>query len=114
MKKEEHLNKAVEIERSIVKLDIGTDWSLIIEGVYNVIIQYIAYYCESKYRDHRDTHKGVMSYLKSIGENMLAEKFLGLDTLRTGRWYGGKTNGESAVEALSILDEIKRMCDIKI
>jgi len=36
------------------------------------------------------------------------------DTLRTGRWYGGKTNGEAAVEALSILDEIKKVCDIKI
>jgi len=113
MKKEDHLSKAVEIEKSIIKLDLGTDWSLIIEGVYNITIQYIAYYCESKHRDHRDTHKGIISYLKSIGENMLAEKFLKLETLRTGRWYGGKTNGESAAEALSILDEIKRICDIK-
>jgi hypothetical protein len=107
MNKEDHLGKAKEIEDSLSRLRQDLDWALIIEGIYNSSLQYIAYYCETKYNDHTDIHAGLEKYLRNLGETNLERMFSELNHLRMGRWYGGKKNGESAKRAFEIMNAIK-------
>ena len=40
------------------------------------------------------------------GESDIANTFEMIDTLRHGRWYGGKGNGETIAEALDLFEVI--------
>lgn len=64
MKKENHLEKAKRIEKSIKRLDRKDDWELIVEGIYGAVQHYTSYLCESLHGEHQDTHKGLIRYLK--------------------------------------------------
>jgi len=112
MKPEGHLKKAKEIEESLKKLDPKTDGALIIEGVYNTALQYIAFYCHNKHGTHMDIHSNLPRFLMTKGEDELSSLSNDLTTLRMGRWYGGKTNGESVKQAMKTLARIKEVCGI--
>lgn len=109
MKKEDHLEKAKRIEKSVNSLDKEDDWELIVEGIYGAAQHYIAYICESKFEEHQETHKGLIRFLKEHNLNELANKFQRLDELRIGKWYGNQVNGETVDLALEVLEEIKGM-----
>lgn len=109
MKPESHIEKAQRIEHSTHLLDKEEDWELIVEGLYGAAMNYIAAFCEKKFKEHQDTHKGLIAYLKKHGEYELASLFQELEEIRIGRWYGGKRNGESAGKAKEVIEEIKEL-----
>lgn len=108
MKPNAHLTKARRVEESVRKLDLASDWEIIVEGVYGAALHYIAYITEAKVGKHHETHKGLPGFLDQNGLPELAEMFRALDLLRQSRWYGGKENGEVSMGALSILGRIKQ------
>lgn len=102
-----HIQKAKRLESSIKKLDVESDWESIVEICYGIALNYIAIICEIKLKKHIDTHKGLPKFLDQNELNKLATWFRELDTLRQGRWYGGKQNGETAKIAISIIKKLK-------
>ena len=109
MKAEGHLDKAQKIKGSIALLrDNDDNLEAIVEICYGFAHHSIAYGLEEKFGEHKDTHQGVPSLLRQHGQNDIAIHFERLDTLRMGRWYGGKGNGEVLEEALKIVGEIER------
>jgi hypothetical protein len=108
MKSDAHMAKARRIEESLKKLDLVSDWEMVIEGAYGAALHYIACITEMKIGKHHETHKGLPSFLDENGLPRLAELFRALELLRQSRWYGGKENGEVSKEALVILERIKR------
>ena len=109
MKPEAHLDKAQKIKKSIELLR-GDDENVeaVVEICYGLAHHLIAYGLERKFGEHKDTHQGVPSLLRQHGQNDIAILFERLDTLRMGRWYGGKGNGEVLEESLKIVSEIEQ------
>ncbi|MDI6708848.1 MAG: hypothetical protein QME47_07185 [Candidatus Thermoplasmatota archaeon] len=107
MRGEGHLEKAKKIERSAEKLDPDTDSELIIEGLYGAAHHYIAYGVQMKHGEHTDKHTQNPALLKKYGHDEIRAKFEVLDSLRTGDFYGGRTDGERVRKAKAILAEIK-------
>jgi hypothetical protein len=65
---------------------------------------------EVRFGEHRDVHHGVPAFLRERGEDEVAILFERLDTLRHGRWYGGKGNGDVVKEAMKIINKIEGWC----
>lgn len=77
------------------------------ELVYGCALHYIAYTTEMKYGVHKDIHTGLLRFLREMDEDKIADAFSELETLRHGRWYGGKGNGDTIKRALMILTVIE-------
>jgi hypothetical protein len=110
MRGEKHLQNARELEASIqelAKLDPDEHIRLIVEGAFGAAHHYIAYGCDSKHGVHSDKHEGVSAMLRRLGHERISETFERLDTIRHGRFYGGKRNGEIVEEILRLLEQIK-------
>lgn len=109
MKADGHLKKAKEIKASVEHLgDDEKHLVAVVELRYGLAQHYIAYGLEKKYGEHKDTHQGCPILLRQHGQDDIAMLFERLDTLRHGRWYGGKGNGEVLEESLRIIKEIER------
>jgi len=107
MNGESHIKRAEEIRKSIDLLKLDKDHtSAIVELVYGCSIHYIAYGCEMKFNTHKDMHAGLQRFLRERDEEEIAVAFGRLETIRHGRWYGGKGNGETVSEVLKILNQI--------
>ena len=108
MKSEGHLQRAEEIYRSIQALttDNGAHVSAIVDLVFVCAFHYLAYGCDRKFQRHFDTHARLPSLLRTEGESNIAITFELIDTLRHGRVYGGKGNGETIAEALDLLEVV--------
>lgn len=110
MNKEGHRKKAEEIERSIKELlpdENGKHVVAIVELTYGVIQHLIAYGMENKYERHLNSHVGLCRELRELEEERIANIFETLDTFRTGRWYGGKGNGDIVRKCQSFIQEVK-------
>jgi len=108
MKMEGHLDKAKEIKSSINSLEKDEkNTSAIVELVYDCALHYIAFGSENKFRTHQDLHGGLIKFLRERDEDEIADQFAKLDTIRHGRWYGGKGNGDTIKEVIKILDKIE-------
>jgi hypothetical protein len=107
MKAEGHLLKAKREENSTGKLDSEEDAELIIEGIYGAAHHYIAYFLQVKHSEHSDKHDKDFLYLSRHGHRDVMSKFQTLDSLRTGNFYGTRTNGERVAQARTLLAEIK-------
>lgn len=107
MKAEGHLLKAKREEKSTAKLDSEEDAELIIEGIYGAAHHYIAYYLQMRHSEHSDKHDKDFLYLRKHGHKDIMSKFQTLDSLRTGNFYGTRTNGERVAQARRLLAEIK-------
>ena len=108
MKMEKHLKRAKEIKsniNSLEKNDINT--SAIVELVYGCTLHYIAYASEKKFGTHQDIHTGLIRFLRERDEDEIADLFSKMETIRHGRWYGGKGNGNTIKEVLKILNRIE-------
>jgi len=109
MKAEGHLDKALKLKKSIELLrGDAENLEAIVEICYGFAHHLIAYGLEQKFEEHKDTHQGVPSLLRQHGQSDIAIHFERLDTLRIGRWYGGKGNGEVLEETLKIVGEIEQ------
>jgi len=110
MKPEGHLKKAKEIKESLEKLlpdPEGRNVVAVVELSYGLLLHLCAYGLEMKHNQHLDTHVGLPKLLRELGEIEVAKDFERLDTLRQGRWYGTKGNGEVVGECLAIIESIE-------
>lgn len=109
MNAESHLKRANDIKRSIdlLKSKEGHT-SSIVELVYGCSMHFISYGCEMRFGTHKDIHTGLQRFLRERDEEEIAIAFGRLETIRHGRWYGGKGNGETVSEVLKILNQIIR------
>ena len=107
MKAEGHLLKARREEKSTEKLDSEEDAELIIESIYGAAHHYIAYLLQMKHSEHSDKHNKDFLHLKKHEHRDITSKFQTLDSLRTGDFYGTKTDGERVAQARRLLAEIK-------
>lgn len=80
----------------------------VVELSYGMIIHLLAYGLDKKCGEHRDVHQGLPAFLRKHGQQEIATLFEKMDTLRHGRWYGGKGNGDVVKEAIKIADRIER------
>lgn len=115
MKKEGHREKSLKLKKSLEKLlpdPEGINVEAITEISFGIAIHLIAYGMEHKYEEHLDTHTGLPKFLPSKGENKIAELFETLVTLRQGRWYGGKGNGDVVKECIRIIGEMEKWAGI--
>jgi len=109
MKGEQHYKRAKEIMESIrilTEKDAEKHVATIVEQSYGIAHHLIAYGMDKKYGIHKDTHTNVSQLLREYGEDKIAEMFDHLGSLRHGRWYGGKGNGEIVKECLSIINRL--------
>ncbi len=112
MKADGHLKKAEEIRASIDELlkDGERHVTSIVELGYGMVHHLVAYGLDTKHGKHRDAHHGIPATLRERGEDEMATLFERLDTLRHGRWYGGKGDGEIVEETMKIVDRIEGWC----
>ena len=107
MKREGHLKKANEIRSSINSLEKDEkNTSAIVELTYGCTLHYIAFGSEMKFGTHQDLHNGLIRFLRERDEDEIADLFSKLETIRHGRWYGGKGNGDTINEVMEILNII--------
>lgn len=106
---EDHLRKAGRLKRTCLKLSPENDWETVVESCFGMALHLISFLCMEKSGKHLDTHKGLSAFLVGIGLREVSELFRELDSMRIGRWYGGKENGKSARRALAIIAELERM-----
>ncbi|MEW5936346.1 MAG: hypothetical protein AB1665_00815 [Candidatus Thermoplasmatota archaeon] len=106
---EDHLKKAMRIKTTCEKLDPETDWETIIEDSYGIALHIIAYLSQKRLGVHMDTHKGLTKFLDDHNMRELSALFRELDGLRSGRWYGGKSDGDAARRAKAITQELGKI-----
>ncbi|MHB8632826.1 MAG: hypothetical protein ACYDBQ_02500 [Thermoplasmatota archaeon] len=108
MKPEAHLQRAEELRASLAKMHAtGSDVGLAVEAVHGAIHQYAAGKILREGGGHHDKHQGIEADLRKLGHAQLADRFRELETLRAGRWYGGKGNGHTVQRALEILEAFR-------
>ena len=107
MNTDEHLDKARRLQATLGKLDDHDDYEMIIETCHGAALHLIACITERRKKSHLDTHKGLARFLDDSDLPELASLFRELESLRTGRFYGGKGDGRSAKRAKHILGEIE-------
>lgn len=94
-------------------MDPEDDSELIIEGLYGAAHHYVAYGLQMKHGTHSDKHAQDFLALKEYGHEDVRSKFETLDSLRTGDFYGGRTNGERVAKARKLLAEIKAWAGVQ-
>ncbi len=106
-----HLQRAQELEETLHYLlaDPQPERHLatIAETAFGVAQQYIAYALETRHGDHPDTHANMSRRLRDYGYPEIAGRFLRLDELRIGRWYGRQGDGEAIIECRQLLSQIR-------
>jgi hypothetical protein len=105
-----HKNKANEIKSSLDELlpdQEGKHVVAIVELSFGILQHLIAYGMELKYERHLNSHVGLCKELRNLGEDRIAQIFESLDTLRAGRWYGGKGNGNVVDKCIQYINEIE-------
>ena len=75
--------------------------------MYGAAHHYIAYALELKHGEHSGKHEKDFLLLRKYGYPEMRSKFETLDSLRTGDFYGGRTDGERVERARGLLTEIK-------
>jgi hypothetical protein len=111
MNAEGHRKKANEIKGSLEKLfpdKEGKHVVAVVELTYGILQHLISYGMEKKYGRHLNTHVGLCKELRTLGEDAIAEIFESIDTLRHGRWYGGKGNGNIVKKCLELIKEVEK------
>lgn len=106
-----HKAKASEIKSSLEELlpdEEGKHVVAIVELSYGILQHLIAYGMEQKYGRHLNSHVGLCKELRNLGEDPIAQIFESIDTLRAGRWYGGKGNGQVVNKCLEYINEIDK------
>ena len=104
-----HMRKSEELWHSIEKLvsEPEEDVVAIVELAFGMCHHLVALDCELKFGRHIDTHAGVSRLLRENGAQEIATAFEQLGTIRQGRFYGGKGNGETVKRVLEIIETIR-------
>jgi hypothetical protein len=89
-----HRRAAEGIERALKKVWPSIDpdeGRLVIEGAWSASFHWIAYACQTKHRQHQESHARLGSFLRGLGETKAADWWERQDRLRQGGLYGAKT-----------------------
>lgn len=104
-----HRQAAEDIEADIAMLQPQPRASrLTIEGCWGAAFHWIAYGCETKDGQHRETHIRLGAHLRNtLGEPTVANWWEELERLRQGGWYGGHFDAASIQRAFIVLGEVR-------
>jgi len=61
---------------------------------------------QRRFQVHREQHEGLMRWLRERDEGAMADVFLELESIRTGRWFGRQGNGDVAERLDQLLQQI--------
>ncbi len=104
----DHRQAAEDIEASVVALQSQPrSGRLAIEGCGGAAFHWIAYGCQTKHGQHHDHHARLGTFLRSLGEPMVASGWDELEHLRQGGWYGGQFGPTSAHRAQEVLEPVR-------
>jgi hypothetical protein len=111
MKAEGHRTAAEHIEHGIAKLgDPATDvliCRLLCEAYFGATFLWIAYGMQLGHGQHKESHSNLPSYLNSLGEILIGQRWQQFESIRTGAWYGQQDSLASAQQAQAIWQEIR-------
>lgn len=103
-----HRQAAEDIEATIPVLQADPRAvRVVIESCWGASFHWIANGCERKYSQHQDSHSRMVSYLRQLGEPMVARWWERLDNIRQGGWYGNRPDSADAQTTISLLQEIR-------
>src|SRR5579884_115389 len=104
-----HRQAAEDIEADVVALQTQPHESrLAIEGCWGAAFHWIAYGCETKHGQHRESHIRLGAFLRNdVGEPAIADWWDELERLRQGGWYGGQFDETRLQRALTVLGEVR-------
>lgn len=106
MKPEAHRQRAQEVLASRAKLRDETDVALYVNATFHIAHQTLAAYLLETFDEHHDKHQTIPGALRRRQLFAAAAAFQGLETLRAGRWYGARANGETMHRADELLKTI--------
>ncbi|MGI8912785.1 MAG: hypothetical protein ACR2JY_03160 [Chloroflexota bacterium] len=96
-----------QLRASRPALDSAADIRLYLEATHGMALHAIA---AGFWRHHgvdNDQHQGMARRLRDLGHRQIADAFAELEQIRTGRWYGGQGNGDTAHRADVLLAQIE-------
>jgi|SRR5579884_1626887 len=104
---EAHRQAAEDIEDTILPLQGASRAArVVIESAWGAAFHWIAFGCQTKHQRHQDHHTRLGTFLRSQGEEAVAEWWEDIDRLRQGGWYGGGIEPERVQRALDLLNKI--------
>jgi hypothetical protein len=104
---EAHRQAAEDIEKTIVSLQtLPYAARVVIESAWGGAFHWIAFGCQTKHQRHQDNHTRLGTFLRSQGEEAVAEWWENLDRLRQGGWYGGGIEPERVQRAVDLLNKV--------
>lgn len=110
-----HKEKAEEIESTLDMLlpdPEGNHVVAVVELSYGIMQHLLAYGMETKYGRYLDTHVGLPRELRKVHEIEIADNFEDIDSLRAGRWYGSKGNGDVVDKCLEYIQKAKEWANL--
>lgn len=103
-----HRSAAEDIEASIAGLTTTPRAArIVIEGAWGATFHWLAFGCQTKHVRHQESHARLGTFLRSLGESAIADKWERIDQLRQGGWYGTRTDPLAVSMALSLMGEIR-------
>lgn len=103
-----HRKAAEDVEATITPLASSPQAArIVIEGAWGAAFHWIAFGCDTKHGAHQESHARLATYLHAHGEAAVAGWWDQLDRLRTGGWYGQRTDSTSVAQSLDLLREVR-------
>jgi hypothetical protein len=103
-----HRQAAEDIEADVATIQPQPRASrLAIEGCWGAAFHWIAYGCQTKHGQHRETHIRLGAFLRGLGEPLVAGWWEQLEGLRQGGWYGGHFDPADVQRAMDFLGDVR-------
>jgi len=102
-----HRQALEQLRASRTALDPAADIRLYTEASHGMAIHAVAAGFWRRHGVDDDQHQGIVRRLREYGYPGTADAFLDLERVRTGRWYGGQGNGDTAQRVDELLEQIK-------
>lgn len=110
MKSQGHRETGNQLEESAKELmtDAEKHVKAIIELIFGAAHHYAAAGLEERHGEHPEKHQQIPGFLRKNKEEKISLAFESIDSIRAGRFYGRKGNGEMVKQALENLEVIKK------
>jgi len=112
MEADGHLETGKQLEQSakILSHNPETHVKAIVELVFGAAHHYAAFGLQTRYGEHSDKHNQILGLLRKHGDLDISASFEAIDSLRAGRFYGRRGNGDAAEQCMEYLLVIKQWC----
>jgi hypothetical protein len=110
VKAQAHFEKGERLATTQAKLDPATDWESIVEGCYMGAHNFVLARAEWSGASHPQGHmhrENVRLLTRAGALQSVKDAWDGLEILRAGNVYEGRTNGTSAAEARRLLQIVR-------